>query len=71
MEGGGCIGGGVGICRVGVAVANSKHWFTTSFLKLFLEEGAGKRCSECGCGCVRTVRVCGRDPRSSQATSDL
>jgi len=24
--------------------ANSKHWFTTSFL----EEGAGKRCSECG-----------------------
>ena len=24
---------------------NSKHWFTTSFL--LLEEGAGKRCSEC------------------------
>ena len=27
------------------AVPNSKHWFTTSFLPL--EEGAGKRCSEC------------------------
>ena len=25
---------------------NSKHWFKTSFLQL-LEEGAGKRCSEC------------------------
>ena len=25
---------------------NSKHWFTTSFLQP-LEEGAGKRCSEC------------------------
>ena len=28
-------------------VANSKHWFTTSFL---LEEGAGKRCSESDSG---------------------
>ena len=26
---------------------DSKHWFTTSFLPA-LEEGAGKRCSECG-----------------------
>ena len=29
--------------------ANSKHWFTTSFLQ-HLEEGAGKRCSEWGTG---------------------
>ena len=29
--------------------ANSKHWFTTSFLQgLGLGLGAGKRCSECG-----------------------
>ena len=29
--------------------SNSKHWFTTSYL----EEGAGKRCSECGLSCPR------------------
>ena len=33
--------------------ANSKLWFTTSFL---LEEGAGERWSECGSG-VRKMRV--------------
>ena len=34
--------------------SNSKHWFTTSFLPL--EEGAGKRCSECGAECGGKVR---------------
>ena len=28
--------------------SNSKHWFTTSFLLSFKEEGAGKRYLECG-----------------------
>ena len=32
---------------------NSKHWFTAS-----LEEGAGKRCSECDC-CSHSVAVTG------------